>query len=271
MLNTQELFEAAHLDALGLLEPGEQAEFEAALRSAPPAIRAQIREEQARTARPDRVRTSVEPAADLRARVLAAVKADIASVLSSARSRSHGAGRELPTVHPVRRVSPLWRAMALGCATVAVVLSVLVIQQKTQMTNLAVASQNDQTINKFVDFFGQRKLPDALFSPDTKRVAFVPVDRNFKGEVSIWYNSEWNAARFFCRNLNTRANETVRLVAIDDNGNINELASISSDGGFVTQEISLARGFVPRQLAIYVAAKGLKASQGSRVMVAASV
>jgi hypothetical protein len=49
-MTIQQLLENAHLDALGMLDADEQTQFNKAFASAPPAIRAQIRGEQARVA-----------------------------------------------------------------------------------------------------------------------------------------------------------------------------------------------------------------------------
>ncbi len=270
-MTTEELFEAAQLDALGLLDEREQAEFEAAFQAAAPGIRAQLRDEQSRFASPDRFRLNVEPSADLRGRVLAAVKAEIAGVAGSVRARLHGAGRELPTVHPVRRVSPAWRVATLACATAVVVLSVLVTQQKAQMAGLALATSGDQTINKLIDMFGPSDLTAAVFDSDTKKMPLSAVASDFKGEAAIWYNAKTQSGRLFCRNIAPASNETIRLVAVDDNGKVtSEIAEFASSGELITRTVSMS-GFNPKQLAIYVAARGLKASEGHLVMVSASV
>ncbi|MFZ4430492.1 MAG: hypothetical protein ACOYPS_09070 [Phycisphaerales bacterium] len=44
-MNVQQLLEHAHLDALGMLEPQEQVEFQRALAEAPPPVREMVRRE----------------------------------------------------------------------------------------------------------------------------------------------------------------------------------------------------------------------------------
>lgn len=283
-MKTHELFEAAQLDAMGLLDGQEQADFEAALMAASPALRAQIREEQARYAKPERLPAGVEPGPDLRARVLNAVKADIASVFGAKPARAslpHAAGRVVPSAQPVRRAgSNVWRGLALACLTAAVVLGVVVAQQNETMKNLAAANTTDNSLSQLVKAFGPNDLLDLVFAPNTKQVAFNPVDKNSKAQAAIWYNADRGSAHLVCRDLGVSGNETLRLVALDDNGKVmNELAELDSNGGFVSKEIrgSSVGGsgfggssFNPKQIAIYAAARGTKAVSGRLVMIAAA-
>ncbi|MBX3388506.1 MAG: hypothetical protein KF691_03520 [Phycisphaeraceae bacterium] len=270
-MNTQELFEAAQLDALGLLDEREQAEFEAAFAGASPAIRAQLRDEQARFVKPDRLRLNVEPPVDLRARILGAIRAEIAGVAGAARGRLHGAGRELPTVHPVRRVSRAWRVATLACATAALVLTVLVFQQNAQMQKLALVNGSDAALNKLVDMFGPADLTDAVFNANTKKIPFAASEPDFKGEAAVWYNSKKQSARLFCRNIVTAPNETIRLVVLDDNGKVtDQIAEFASQGEIITKSVSMS-GYNPKQLAIYVTARGLDAAKGHLAMITSTI
>jgi hypothetical protein len=270
-MNTQELFEAAQLDALGLLDEREQAEFESAFAGASPAIRAQLRDEQARFARPDRFRLSAEPSVDLRARVLGAIKAEIAEVAGSTRGRLHIAGRELPTVHPVRRVSRAWRVATLACATAAVVLAVLVQQQNAQMQKLASVNASDATLNKLVDLLGPADLTAVLLGPDTKKIAFTASQPDFKGEAAVYYNPSKETARLLCRNIVTEPGETIRLVVLDDDGKISkQVAEFASSGEIISKSVSLS-GYNPKQFALYVTARGVDAAKGHLAMITSNV
>ncbi|HEX8877209.1 MAG TPA: hypothetical protein VF777_10700 [Phycisphaerales bacterium] len=272
-MKTHELFEAAQLDAMGLLDGQEQAEFEAALMAASPALRAQIRDEQSRYAKPERLPAGIEPAPDLRARVLAAVKADIASVLGSkARvSMPHAAGRTVPSTVPVRRATTnVWRGLTLACLTASVVLGVVVFQQNATLKNLAAASGTDSSLNQLVTAFGPNDLMDVVFTPNTKQVAFTPVDTTSKAQAAIWYNNDRGSAHLLCRNLSGGPNETLRLVTLDDAGNVvSELAELNSDGGFVSREFK-SSNITPKQIAIYAAARGAKAASGRLLMIASA-
>lgn len=266
-MKTNELLEAAQLDALGLLDEQEQSDFEAALMAASPALRAQIREEQDRFARPDRWAGSVEPSPELRASVLARVRAEVTGAAPRrVTGKTQAAGRSIPDMRPVRRVSPAWRAAAMASAAAAVALAIFVSQQNAQMTGLAIANGNDRTIDRLVEFFGPRDLTDALFNANTRRVTFASNNTLFRGEASVWINSEWKSARFFVRNFETQPGETVRLVALREDGTIErQIAEFPSDGGLVTREITLGNA-VPRNLAIYIAPAGRGASEGRLVM-----
>jgi hypothetical protein len=271
-MKTQELFEAAQLDAMGLLDGQEQADFEAALMAASPALRAQIREEQARFAKPERLPAGIEPAADLRTRVLSAVKADIASVLGAAKPRAsmpHPAGRAMPAALPARRATTnVWRALTLACLTAAVVLGVVVSQQNATLKNLAAASSSDNALNKLASVFGTTDVMDVVFAPNTKQVAFVPVEKDSKAQAAIWYNNDRGSAHLLCRDLPISEKETLRLVTLDDAGNVvGELAELASDGRFASQEFK-ASNINPKQIAIYAAARGAKAASGRLLMIA---
>ncbi|MBL8887291.1 MAG: hypothetical protein JNK16_11570 [Phycisphaerales bacterium] len=270
-MNTQELFEAAQLDSLGLLDEREQAEFEAAFAGASPAIRAQLREEQSRFAKPDRFRISAEPAVELRARVLGAIKAEIAEVAGSARSRLHVAGRELPTVHPVRRVSSAWRVATLACATAAVVLAVLVQQQNVQMQRLATVNLSDANLNKLVELVGPADLTDVLLSASTKKIAFTAAQPDFRGEAAVYYNPAKETARLLCRNIVAQPGETIRLVVLDEDGKIGkQIAEFDSQGEIISKSASVS-GYSPKQFALYVTARGMEASKGHLAMITANI
>ncbi|MBL8877231.1 MAG: hypothetical protein JNM86_15675 [Phycisphaerae bacterium] len=270
-MNTQELFEAAQLDALGLLDEREQAEFEAAFAGASPAIRAQLRDEQARFAKPDRFRLSAEPPVELRARVLGAIKAEIAEVAGSARSRLHLAGRELPTVHPVRRVSSAWRVATLACATAAVVLAILVQQQNAQMQRLANVNMSDATLNELLGVVGPSDLTDVLLSASSKKVPFTAAQPDFKGEASVFYNPSKQTARLLCRNIVTQPGETVRLVVLDEDGRVaSQIAEFDSQGEIISKSVSMS-GYNPKQLALYVTARGVDAAKGHLAMITTNI
>lgn len=271
-MKTHELFEAAQLDAMGLLDAQEQADFEAALMAASPALRSQIREEQARYAKPERLPAGVEPAADLRARVLNAVKADIASVLGAAKPRAsmpHAAGRAGPATLPARRGGTnVWRALTLACLTAAVVLGVVVSQQNATLKSLAAASSSDTSLSQLASVFGANNVMDVVFAPNTKQVAFVPVEKSSKAQAAIWYNNDRGTAHLLCRDLPVGENETLRLVTLDDSGKVaSELAELPSDGRFSSQEFK-SSNINPKQIAIYAAARGAKAASGRLLMIA---
>ena len=94
-MNVQQLLEHAHLDALGMLEPQEQVEFQRALADAPPSVREMVRREQARACDINAILPDVTPSPELRARVLAAISAEIALASSSASNVASAPGADL--------------------------------------------------------------------------------------------------------------------------------------------------------------------------------
>src|SRR6185295_18619069 len=115
-----ELLESAHLDAMGLLDETEQKAFEDGFRGASPGVQAQIRAEQSRWARTSARMIDEEPPASLKPRVLARVAEAIEDEAAPVAGAIGRGGVILP-IQNASRVSPLWRAAAIGFATAAVI------------------------------------------------------------------------------------------------------------------------------------------------------
>ncbi|XOV76882.1 MAG: hypothetical protein ACFHWZ_08725 [Phycisphaerales bacterium] len=73
-MTTQEMIEMASLDALGMLDADERAEFEAAFRAASPSVQAQVRREQKRFADAEHLLPEVDPPAGMKFRVMSAIR-----------------------------------------------------------------------------------------------------------------------------------------------------------------------------------------------------
>jgi anti-sigma-K factor RskA len=234
-MSLQEMIEMAILDVMGLLDEREQSAFEAAFRTASPAVQAQVRREQTRLARIEALLPEVTPPAGLRAAVIEAVRTQIAAADRSDERLF------IPTILKSRGVTPLWRAAALGLAAAAVVLAVTTFQWKQQNSRLEAVLREDGLLQQMQQQMGATYVQDVLFSNDTKRVLIRPVAAGFKGEASMFLNPEWSGAKFFGQNITTQEGREYKLALIDDQGAVvKTLGTITSDGRLFSQSVTLA-------------------------------
>ena len=176
-MNPHELLEMASLDALGLLDEEERAEFEAAFNAASPELQAAVRRAQLRATDIDAMLPSVEPPPGLRARVLSAVRSAIAAVTVEAAVQDHAAiaghigDRSL--VKRLLNFAPMWRAACLAFATATIVLTVFNGLIKDELDHL----RDRQTTEAIAMQFGQEFGPEfveAMMSPRSQWLAFAP-------------------------------------------------------------------------------------------------
>ncbi|MCW5776318.1 MAG: hypothetical protein KIS87_07770 [Phycisphaeraceae bacterium] len=245
-MTTSELMEHAMLDVLALLDEEEQSAFDRAFRSASPEVQAQVRREQTRLARIDALLPDVEPPVTLRARVLAAVRAAMSASSSPAEAAAiHIAQNARSVEHRSlghrRRVTPWWRAAALGATAAAVVLGTLLVQMHSDYQRLENDLKRDALLSQLVETFGSRYVTDAIFDADTRRVAFRPDAPGSQGRAAVWYHPDWDSARFFVVDLPVSApDSTYRLVVLDDQGNVvQDVAQFDFRGGLLHRDIPI--------------------------------
>ena len=268
-----ELYDAAELDALGLLEASELARFERSLASAPASIRREIRALQDRIAVNRSILPAAEPSAGLKERVVEswrrAVSEGDAVRRHEAAQAVHGlAGREMDSLEAAtrgRRVSPLWRVAALGCATAALVFGATTLQLRGDFERLYTASKDESVLSEMIRAYGTAQMQAALFDQGTARVVFT-ADAGFEGKVALLASADRTSARLFALNLPGDESSTYRLAEVDEQGNVvRELAEFASTGALHTQDVRLAAradtGSAVR-LAMIVAPKGQPASTG---------
>ena len=248
-MRTNDLIEMAALDALGLLDEREHAEYEQAFQAASPALRRQIRAEQQRAAEFEAsLLPLVEPTESLKGRVLAKfAEAKALEEASGTRAVVHRPGRVVPKVRPSRRVSPLWRAASIGLSIAVVVLGVFSLQLQEHNSRLGDAI----VVNEFFDKVGTRHLQDTLFDENTERMiltATADAPSTFAAEAVLLINPDWKSARFFCSDLIGTAGDTgtFALAVVDDNGEVIEtLHRFESDSRWVSFDVdteSLGKG-----------------------------
>lgn len=233
-MTTRDLLETASLDALGLLDDQERAEFETSFRAASPEVQAQIRKEQLRFATLDDLLPNVEAPAGLRARVMAAVREAIVAVTTPtpadgtlARIGSAITGR------PLMNTAPVWRAACIGFATASVVLSLFFIWMSQETRRITALTNSDQ----IAEYFQQNLGADAfelLASGDLRQVAFVPAAMDLSEPVSaqLFIDTRNGEAVLFCKGL-PKVDGTYRLTVAQPNGTSRVLRSFQNNGGVV--------------------------------------
>jgi hypothetical protein len=219
-MTIQELFELAHLDALGLLDGDEQAAFERAFAAAPASIKSQIRAEQARWAYTASLLPDAEPSPELRARVLEAV--------SEAMLR-HQADHPEATLelHPSRRVAKWWRTASIGLLCAAVIFGAAFLKVMDENARLSEQVANNATMNELMKLkTGGQELNDTFLAADLVRVVFdrtdAAEDARFSGQAAVYWHARWQRPRFYCANLPLVPNASYRLVSLTPEGRVDQ-------------------------------------------------
>ncbi|MBX3364599.1 MAG: hypothetical protein KF866_07520 [Phycisphaeraceae bacterium] len=234
-MTTQELIEMAVLDAVGLLDEGERKAFDAALAVAPRELQAHVRREQLRLSDLDLLLPDVRPPAGLRTAVIEAVREAIARELIESAGRAE---RSILRLEPSKRVSPMWRATAIGSMAAAIVLGISTFKMSDQYRQVQQDMNKNALLDQITAAYGASFVEKTLFDARTHRVVFAPESESFRGQASIWSNPDWAAARLFCLNLTEQEGEEFKLAVIDSEGRVvRELLTFSPRGGLDTLEV----------------------------------
>ncbi len=263
-MSIRELLENAHMDALGLLDEQDRAAFDAAFRAAPPALRDQVRAEQARMARMESTLPRVTPDASLRDRVVMAVEHAITE-----QTLSGDAG--VTDFRANRRLST-WRSGAIAMACAAVILGGAFVKVMVDNAEMSRMQGDNGTLTALLVGFGNGPMRDALFNPATQRAIFEPAIKDgalqSRRQAVLFHNPDWATMRLFTQLPAPEGRETYRLVILDDEGQIvQEVAEFSGTGQLASLEVkaTLAAG---THVAIATAVPGLRATAASILMTA---
>ena len=244
-MSTHELLEMASLDALGLLTDEERAAFEAGFQTAPPALQAQLRAEQARMAGDDSLLPPVTPPVGLRARVLAAVREAIGA------SRTV-AGRIAPDILPGRGVTPIWRAAAIGCLAASIVFGFTTLHMMRTFETVAEQGAATAYHEQLIRDFGPR-VKKSLLDPNLQKVAFTVSagDEAPRGaSAAVFLDARTGTGEFYCANLPDTDGE-YQLVLMDQDGNIAEaVLKFTSSGPFMPKTIQRKPEYAHLQMAL---------------------
>lgn len=259
-MSLKDLLELAHLDALGLLDEDDQRRFERAFVAAPPALKDQVRAEQARWADMDPILPRVEPPADLRDRVLAAVEQ--AMIRDVALGDSMG-----DDIFPAHRVSSHWRTGAVALLSVLVIFVGAFSYVYSINDRMREAINQNTDANRYLATWGTSDhLRDSLFEPGVVHSYFHPVDETITARASIYVSKDWTTNKLFVEGLPSPQGATLRVCVVDEKNNVvREVASFTSDGSLTRCDLPGTLGNGTR-VAILAAPRGMPASAASATL-----
>jgi len=231
-MSTYDLIEQAVLDALGILEPDERDQFEAALAEAPEGVRQQVRDEQARLLDLEHLLPEEQPRHELRELVVSAVRAAMREEREPVAGRIGASGAvgvaSAPTFRPARRVSRLWRAAAIvfGAATIAMVAATL------ELHRMYSEAGSTMVFDTLYNRSGADVLEGMVFGPNSKRIAMTSVsDSTARGQAAVWVDPDWDTAQLWVNRLRGEEGEQLRLVVLNEKGEvIREVADFVASG-----------------------------------------
>lgn len=266
-MNTQELIENTMLYTLGLLDDSEISAYESAFAAAPESVKQLVREESLRMSDFGDLMPSNEADPALRELVISAVRAAMreqeneqriaadeqlvpAAVIGRIDSqtvRHESARRAQPKVSNSPKVHRLWRASTIGFAAATIALSV--VWTSNNQTYQQVSP--DAFISQIYNSIGPEYLESTLFDPTTQRISLVSNDGSSNAVAAVWHNPDWELARLFVKNMKATDDNPLRLVVLDEEGNIlREVTTFSSEGELEDYEIKVNLKS-DRKLAIY--------------------
>jgi hypothetical protein len=241
-MHPEKLLEAALLDAGGLLEAEESAEFELAFASAPAELRAQIRREQARFADLSDVLPDVMPRRELREQVIAAVREAIGRRRDAIGHRllAHAAVERATARLGHRRGLMLWRLSSFAFATIAVTVGVIAFQLHRDMDTLSQRIASNQAADLFLRMAPNTTFRDAVLGSEYTRMAMIPTQAHSdtepasgeQPEAALFYNDKTGEAHLgFFRLPSLKPGEVYEIVMLGDGDTIGRrLHSFTSAG-----------------------------------------
>jgi hypothetical protein len=191
-MTPRDLVEMASLDALGLLDEAERAEFESAFRAASPEVQAAVRRAQLRATKIDDLLPKVDPPPGLKARVVAAVRTAIAAVTleSDTQTSPVAAGGYASQAHEPSAFTKLlnsafvWRTACLGFATATIVLGVFYNIVTRNLSEVTDRVRTESYAAEFRDYFGPA-FADSMMGPQSMWLSFAPAAQDLDLGTSV--------------------------------------------------------------------------------------
>lgn len=267
-MNTHELIESTMLHALGLLDDAEREAYEAAFQVAPADVQAGVRKEAQRMADLGDLTTDVEPTAELRTMVLAAVRAAVREDENDVRIASERAvpspviGRidantqpamatrstSQPKLSSSPRVHRAWRVASISFAAASIAFGVVVVYMQQSFDE----AQSIALSSNLYDSVGAKYYKSYLYDGNTQRITLASTSDS-PAMASVWSNPDWDSVHLHVNNLSSQNNEPYRLVVLDADGNIaREITTFTSNGEDQVFDIEVNIA-TDRKLAIYPA------------------
>jgi len=197
-MTTQEMIEMASLDALGMLDADERAEFEAAFRAASPSVQAQVRREQKRFADAEHLLPEVDPPAGMKFRVMSAIRDAIigitagdAEAATRAVSRGSNAGAWFNS-------TTIWRAACIGFATTTILLTgvaAYVFDRNQAYRDQTEIALGRALLTELGSDFQEVALAEGVQIFDFARTSSLPT------QAKLWVHPETKVAFLFCKDL----------------------------------------------------------------------
>lgn len=249
-METAELLELAVIDAFGMLDDEDRAEFDRAFSACPATLQELIRAEQERVVESIDFLPEVEPGGRLKARTMARIRDEIEASLPIAaaggvsRAVSHVAHDRSPAdadLRPPRfrrapRVNHRWRVAAVAMSVALVVIAALHVQLRQQIDTV----REQGRMANFIDSIGIGHIETALFSDDASRFHFQPVGDSGKARATFMFDPQTDTARLYVLGLSTQGN--YKLVTLDANGQPDEvLRSFSPSGVLSGFDVNIER------------------------------
>lgn len=272
-MDTNQLLELAALDVLGVLDPEERDAFEAAFSAAPPELQAQIRREQLRVARNERLLPKVETPLGLRARVLAALR----EAMQTVGARKEVAGRISPAaleLAPVQGVNRWWRAASIGAVAAAIAMTTIALQFRSDYSNVQTVMKSDDISQAMQKHFGTWLERD-LLSPTTRHIAFSPVGAwsgNPEGVAKcvVLLDTAGSRGQMFVKNLPINVGYT--LVGLDKDGKVVKRFVNVTATALVIDQVGLADFSLEGVVSLAIAESGsLDSRDGPKLLLKSAV
>ncbi len=200
-MTTQELIEMASLDALGMLDADERAEFEAAFRAASPAIQSQVRREQKRFASADHLLPEVDPPAGLKFKVMSAVREAILGLTAgdaAAAARAVSSGSKSGAWF---NSTTIWRAACIGFATTTVLLTGVAAYVFDR--NQAYVEQTEIALGKALLSELGSDFQEVALAQGVQVFDFATPE-GLSAKAKLWVHPETQVAFLFCTDLPVR-------------------------------------------------------------------
>lgn len=219
-MNMIDLIELAVLDALGMLDAEESAEFDAAFRAAPPATQDRVLTEQARLANLERLLPEVTPSPEMRSRVISAIRE---AMLANAVAQASEADDDGPlSIRSSRGVARGWRIGAIAAAAAAVAFGVAFGHSTLRYNDLNDRFENGIGLQGAINAYGPETMDMMLRPHLAKEVRFTPVDRQSEIIVVLKYLDERQLGFVHCGHLPTAQGVQYALVELDASDQIGQ-------------------------------------------------